>query len=234
MYTKLFTSLYQGTLRGKADPILVFTNMLAHADSTGVVDMHWQAIADETGVDIDRVKAAVEFLEAPDPDSRSPEEDGRRIVPIDEHRAWGWRIVNYGKYRAIRNEDDRREQNRLAQERFRSKQSKPPSAQAEAEAYNTETGDRPELGYPAQLLIDAFPDFNPTPGQLGQLEAGIGNTPIERQAWVSTVAKNLQKEQDGQNRSQSGGNRRQQSSGDIIANRPYRQGNSGGSAGGNG
>ena len=33
MYCKLFASLYQGTLRGKSHEILVFTNLLAHADA---------------------------------------------------------------------------------------------------------------------------------------------------------------------------------------------------------
>jgi hypothetical protein len=47
---------------------------------------------------------------------------------MDEHRDWGWCVVNYVKYRAIRSEDDRREQNRLAQERWRNK-NKPPSAE---------------------------------------------------------------------------------------------------------
>lgn len=137
MYAKLFASLYQGTLRGCSDEILVFTNLLAHADAGGTVDKHWRAIADETGLPRDRVESALLTLEAPDPESRSPEEGGRRIVRLDEHRSWGWRIVNYGKYRSIRHEEDRREQNRLAQERWRNKQSKPrkpPKAQAEEEA----------------------------------------------------------------------------------------------------
>lgn len=121
MYAKLFSSLYQGTLRGCPDEILVFTNLLAHADATGLVDKHWRAISEETGISEDRVKTAIENLEAPDPESRSPEMDGRRLIPLDEHRAWGWHIVNHGKYRAIRNEDDRREQNRLAQQRWREK-----------------------------------------------------------------------------------------------------------------
>lgn len=139
MYVKLFASLYQGTLRGCSDEILVFTNLLAHADQHGVVDKHWRAISEETGLDRERVEKAIQTLESPDSESRSPEHGGRRIMRLDEHRAWGWQIVNYGKYRAIRNEDDRREQNRLAQERFRNKnnksnQSKPPSSQAEEEA----------------------------------------------------------------------------------------------------
>ena len=101
--------------------------------------MHPRAIAEEVGLSMGDVCAALQVLESPDRESRSPEEDGRRIVLMDEHRAWGWRVVNYAKYRAIRNEDDRREQNRLSQAKWReahknSKQRKPPSAQAEAEA----------------------------------------------------------------------------------------------------
>lgn len=121
MYAKIFTSIYQGTLRGDTHGLVVFTNLLAHADSNGWVDIHPKAIAEETGLSVDQVRAAIHGLESPDPESRSPEEEGRRIVRLDEHRDWGWRIVNHGKYRAIRNEEDRREQNRLAQQRWREK-----------------------------------------------------------------------------------------------------------------
>ena len=122
MYAKLFASLYQGTLRGRAHEILVFTNLLAHTGKDGTVDKHFRAIADETGLTLDEVKAAIAVLEAADPESRSQDEEGARIVRMDEHRAWGWRVVNHGKYRAIRSEEDRAEQNRLAQQRFREKQ----------------------------------------------------------------------------------------------------------------
>jgi hypothetical protein len=122
MYAKIFASLYQGTLRGCADPILVFTNLLAHCDSSGVVDMHPRAISDETGISVERVQAAIQMLESPDPDSRSAAEEGRRIIRLDGHRTWGWRVVNHGKYRAIRSEDDRREQNRKAQKAWRERQ----------------------------------------------------------------------------------------------------------------
>jgi hypothetical protein len=138
VYAKLFASIYQGTLRGNTHGIVVFTNLMAHADCQGWVDIHPRAIADEVGLTLEQVQAALVELEAPDPESRSPEENGRRIVRLDEHRAWGWRIVNHAKYRAIRNEDDRREQNRLAQARWRernqSKPHKPKKAHTEAEA----------------------------------------------------------------------------------------------------
>lgn len=128
MYCKLFASLYQGTLRGKSHEILVFTNLLANCDAHGIVDKHWKAIAEEVGLTVDEVKASITALESPDPESRSPENMGIRLQRLDGHRSWGWKITNYEKYRSIRNEEDRREQNRLAQQRFR-ENSKPPSAE---------------------------------------------------------------------------------------------------------
>lgn len=137
MYCKLFASLYQGTLRGKAHEILVFTNLLACCDQYGTVDKHFRAIADEVGLTPDEVKTAIANLESPDPESRSKEHDGARIVRIDDGRTWGWRVVNYLKYRAIRNEEDRREQNRAAQARKRESakvsQRQPRSAYTEGE-----------------------------------------------------------------------------------------------------
>jgi len=61
---------------------------------------------------------SIDALCAPDPHSRSKEYDGRRLIETDG----GWLIVNYAKYRQKRDPEKRREQNRKAQERFRSKQ----------------------------------------------------------------------------------------------------------------
>lgn len=119
MYAKIFSSLYNGSLRGNAHGILVFTNLLAHCDRDGTVDIHPRAIADEVGISVSDVRAALAHLEAPDPESRTPDCEGRRIVRMDEHRDWGWRVVNHEKYRQIRSDEDRREQNRLAQHKRR-------------------------------------------------------------------------------------------------------------------
>ena len=108
MYGKIFSSLYQGTLRGNAHGILVFTNLIASCDKCGIADRHWRAIAEEVGLSVDEVKAAIAYLESPDEESRSREHDGRRLVRIAPDRAWGWEIVNYAKYRDMRDEEDRR------------------------------------------------------------------------------------------------------------------------------
>lgn len=184
---------------------MVFTNLLAHADSSGVVDKHWRAIAEETGLPIDDVKAAICELEQPDPESRSPDEDGRRIIRMDGHRAWGWRIVNYGKYRAIRSEDERREQNRLAQERWKAKnkisvskvrkvsRAKPQSAQAEAEAEAEEKKLPPAAGAEAppdpvkalwdrglKLLTDGGVDLAQARSIIGKLRKDCGDIAVMR------------------------------------------------------
>lgn len=161
MYVKLFASIYQGTLRGDSNGLLVFTNLLAHCDSDGFVDIHPRAIADEVGLPVDAVRSALDRLEAPDPESRTPDEGGRRIVRVSDHRAWGWNVVNYAKYRAIRNEDDRRSANREAVARHRAKKRaeqsieitvmpvidvshcKPPSSQEEEEGDGEKTNASP-------------------------------------------------------------------------------------------
>lgn len=193
MYVKLFASIYQGTLRGNSHGLLVFTNLLAHADKDGFVDIHPRAISEEVGLPVDHVRAALEVLESPDDESRSPEEQGRRIVRMDDHRAWGWRVVNYAKYRAIRNEEDRREQNRQAQERFRqkSKPRKPKKAHTEAEAYTEAKkeedgpavsstppspsflGDENETQIPARRLVTLSAEFS-LPRQWGMDAEALG------------------------------------------------------------
>jgi hypothetical protein len=126
--------------------ILVFVNMLARCQPDGTDDRHWRAIADETGLGHDRVKAAIAVLEAPDAESRSPEHEGRRLVKIDERRAWGWRIVNFVAYRGYKDEEHRRAMNAHYQRKHRQHLSAPVSngqevsckEEAEAEA-KTET-----------------------------------------------------------------------------------------------
>lgn len=143
MFGKIYKSIYEGTLRGRPHELLVFTNLISCATKHGIIDKHFRAIADEVGLTVEQVKTALANLEAPDPESRTPDEKGARIKRVDEHRNWGWKIVNYEKYRAIRCEEDRAEQNRRAQSAYRQrnqppsatrKQSKPKSAHAEGEA----------------------------------------------------------------------------------------------------
>lgn len=114
MFTKVFRSMYDGTLasRGPWQALVTFQQMLILADRRGVVDMTPEAIARISTIPIDIIRAGIEALEQPDPGSRTRDENGKRIIRLDPARDWGWRIVNYEKYRQIRNEEDRREYQR--------------------------------------------------------------------------------------------------------------------------
>lgn len=121
MYVKLYSTVFTGSLRGKSNTLFVWICMLTGADRNGVFDKTHQVICDDTGLSMDSVKEAINELESPDPNSRSPELEGRRITRIDEHRTWGWNIVNYAKYRDMKNEEARRDYFAEAQRRHRAK-----------------------------------------------------------------------------------------------------------------
>jgi hypothetical protein len=120
-FAKVFASLWEGTLYGNGDAQLVFVFLLAHCDAKGIVERTPQVVAGATGLTLERVRVALELLEAPDPESRSDAEEGRRIVRLHAHRAWGWRVVNFAAYRANLDADARREEARVRMATLRAK-----------------------------------------------------------------------------------------------------------------
>jgi hypothetical protein len=121
LYGKLFASMYGGTLYGHWEAIVTMQQLVVLADADGIVDMTPQAIAAHTSIPLDIIAKGISKLEESDPYSRTPGEDGRRIVCIDEHRPWGWQIVNYLKYKHLKDSDEVRAQNRVRAQRFRDK-----------------------------------------------------------------------------------------------------------------
>lgn len=123
MYGKVFESMYDGTLasEGPWQALVTFQQLIVLADQDGVVDMTANAISRRTSIPLEIIKEGLEVLARPDPDSRTPDEDGRRIVCLEDHRDWGWQIVNHAKYQQMRNAAERREYLRLAQANRRAK-----------------------------------------------------------------------------------------------------------------
>jgi hypothetical protein len=147
--------MYRGTLAtvGPWEALVTFQQMIVLADQEGVVDMTIEAIVRETTIPIEIIRKGIEALEKPDPESRNPTEDGKRIVRLRENSTWGWQIVNYDYYRKLRREEDRRDYHR---QYYHEKRKKKPSTRstpfqhsqqvqpiAEANAY-TKTSKRPE------------------------------------------------------------------------------------------
>jgi hypothetical protein len=112
LYGKVFDSIYDGTLYGHWEAIVTMQQLIVLASPDGVIDMTPQAIAARTSIPLDIIKKGLSVLESPDPYSRTPGEDGRRIIPLDEHRPWGWKLVNHGKYMRLRNMEQKREADR--------------------------------------------------------------------------------------------------------------------------
>lgn len=98
-YTPLFSSLTTGTLCGRWPDIGLWPIVLSMADKDGVVDVTPAYIAGVTGLPLPDVVACMKRFCEPDPYSRSTTDNGARLILLDDHRDWGWRIVNHGKYR---------------------------------------------------------------------------------------------------------------------------------------
>ena len=113
MFGKVFESIYDGTLVADWRALVTFQQMIVLCDSDGVVDMTPHAIAARTGIPIEHIEAGLRILENPDPYSRTPDNEGRRIELIDDHRPWGWIIVNHAKYKYLLSREDKRQKDRL-------------------------------------------------------------------------------------------------------------------------
>lgn len=109
MYGKIFAQMYDGSLYGKWQALVTFQQLIVLADAEGVVDMTSQAIAGKTSIPLEIIQQGLVDLEFPDPSSRTPDYDGRRILRLSEHREWGWRITNYKHYCELRSQEERRE-----------------------------------------------------------------------------------------------------------------------------
>jgi len=126
--------------------------MLAKADATGFVEAALPGLARVSNLSLDETRVAVAQLEGPDPHSKNPANEGRRVIHVPERG--GWQIINYQAYRERRNDEERQAYMRQYMKDYRSehvnkrKQSvnnvskckpsvshgKPPLAHAEGEA----------------------------------------------------------------------------------------------------
>jgi len=107
VYAKIFAQIFDSSISQDYLTRLVFMDLLVLADEHGVVDITTEAISRRTNVPIEIVSESIAKLSQPDPKSRTPDEEGRRIILLDAHRDWGWQIVNYPSYRQMRNNKER-------------------------------------------------------------------------------------------------------------------------------
>ena len=152
MYAKVFSQIYDSSIAEDWQTRLVFMDLLILADPQGVVDMTIDSIARRTNVPRDIVEAAVCKLCKPDPESRTETADGRRLIPLDKHRSWGWQIVNFQHYHAMRDENARREYMR---DYMRRRRSGPPVVNTSVNSVNS---GKQQL---AHAHVDTYEDKEP-------------------------------------------------------------------------
>jgi hypothetical protein len=115
-YTKLFSSILGSSIwREDLATKIVWVTLLASADADGVVEASVPGLAHFAGVTINDAEVALRKFLSPDPYSRSPEHEGRRIEVVDG----GWLLLNHAKYREKMSPEAVREQNRIRQQRHR-------------------------------------------------------------------------------------------------------------------
>jgi hypothetical protein len=119
MFAKVFGQIFDSSIAEDYNCRRMFMDLLVLADPTGAVDMTEDAIARRTNVPVEEVKRYIIELCQPDHKSRSQLEEGKRLIPLDSNREWGWQIVNYAHYRKLRDEEARRTYFRDAQRRYR-------------------------------------------------------------------------------------------------------------------
>jgi hypothetical protein len=123
MFGKSFDSMYRGSMMGAGSHVFavwgfVISNQKPDREVGFQVELNVKLLAMVIGDTEDRMQAAVDYLCAVDPGSRTPDDDGRRLIKLGP---FDYRVVNGKKYNNIRNEGERREQNREAQQRHRDK-----------------------------------------------------------------------------------------------------------------
>lgn len=107
MYVKLFSRITESSLMEEAIPVrYTFVMLLAIADPEGLVVGTDIAIARRLNMPLADFIACIDTLRKEDPHSNSKEEEGRRLIESEGER--GYQIVNFVKYRDMKDEDQRR------------------------------------------------------------------------------------------------------------------------------
>lgn len=121
MYAKVFRQIFNSSIAEDPELRFTFMDLLVLADSDGVVDMTHEAIARTTNRPLDLIRQKISELEGPDPRSRTPDANGARIRRLDDHRDWGWVIINYDRFRNIATDEQRRIKTKLRVQKYRCK-----------------------------------------------------------------------------------------------------------------
>lgn len=118
MYGKTYESMYEGSMVGAGMHVFAVWNYIITKCRRGSIEVNPKLLAFTLGGAESEVEKALIYLCSPDPKSRSKLEGGRRLVKDGMYQ---YRVVNWEYYDKIKNEEERREYNRVKQAEYRAK-----------------------------------------------------------------------------------------------------------------
>lgn len=155
-YTKLFSSILASSIWSEDDQTrIVWITLLAMADKHGEVHASVPGLARLAGVPIAATETALQRFLSPDPYSRTPDNEGRRLLPMEG----GWRIANHAKYRLMASREDEKTKTAARVAAHRAKRGEPVGS----------GGDAVKSGEPVTHR------YTPLQGVTDPLQQGVGN-----------------------------------------------------------
>ena len=116
MYGKIFASTFTGSMFGAgSDVFAVWGYVIANAQDSRI-ELNPRMLAATLGSTPEKVENAIEYLCRPDPESRNPEQEGRRLVREGQYQ---YLVVSHGIYRGLQDNDELRAYNRERQRAYR-------------------------------------------------------------------------------------------------------------------
>jgi hypothetical protein len=115
-YTKLFSDIVESSIWNEAMEIrLVWITLLALSDQDGYVRGSVGWLAGKSRVSKEACAKAIELFQKPDHESRTPDNEGRRIEQLED----GWLILNYLSFRDRLSNDAKATATRLRVQKHR-------------------------------------------------------------------------------------------------------------------
>jgi hypothetical protein len=164
-YTKLFHQILTSSIWDEDDfTVRIWFTLMASTNRQGEVLATVRALARAAGKDwkddgvVAQVAAAIEKFKGPDLESRTKDNEGRRIEEIDG----GWRLLNFEKYREMMNEEYRRDYWAQAKAKQRAKEKAdtgPGSLSQQIFDRETDEGKNPDMNEIMERLKNESQNF---------------------------------------------------------------------------
>ncbi len=118
MFGKHFESMYEGSMYGAGVAVFAVWGYVIAKTRASRIELNPRKLADTLGGTENEIAEAIEWLMHPDPNSRHKSHDGRRLVKQGQFEYF---VPSWEDYRKIKNEEARREYNRVKQSEHRMK-----------------------------------------------------------------------------------------------------------------